>query len=576
MTPSVQLHHPHARLGFTLFEVGISLVIVSVGVLSVMMLMPSGLKAQQTARFQILASAKAIELISVNANQWRKWDEQRMEGQGLADCSINQIAMSPLAEQKACNYRHGSLPVPLEIARRLDSDNDEIQQILRQGGYLFYTSPRPVASIDEGNITLEDIEVPNESQRLVYAYVGHAQQPALANHPCKAWPYYDWYPAPPRARMHPENSSPISRHEDSWRLNNWPNLTEFSAVCAAWNTIYAMPTPDRTAVVAYRDKVKELVAALGMPRDIDGIPDLPAGSPYTSVEPYRVLAASYLAQAMVWLTKPAYTPTALETTQAQKAHEHALTWLRRHSTTDPYDWGIDRALNFQNGWDHPLLEYQLFDSTSETARWMDTDFFTAANGDRSWRILSARPVRNAGTSTSYGLRTLTAPVPAPAAPPRPSGNKIEIEESWGEQPPGLPDTFTLTAPFQPAERCRQLVFWAVDWKSYSDSETVPSAPQDASRVPYDSNGLKSYHDNAHKFNNPEVFFTWTNSSRTSLNSSAPDGLSSKSNYLGMFGADRNGNRRLDIGTVPPSVRMRAVSVARFNIYQPRVWSGLRN
>ena len=549
---------------------------MTVGVLSVMMLMPSGLKAQQMARFQILASAKALELMSVNANQWRKWDEQRMEGQGLAECSINQIAQSPLAEQKACNYRHGSLPVPLEIARRLDADNEEIQQILRQGGYLFYSSPRPVASVDEGNISLEDIEAPNESQRLIYAYVGHAQQPALANHPCKAWPYYDWYPAPPRARMHPENSSPISRHEDSWRLNNWPNLTEFSVVCTAWNTIYAVPAPSRTQVVAYRDKVKALVAALGMPRDLDGIPDLPAGGPYVSVEPYRVLAASYLAQAMVWLTKPSFIPTAAETAQAQKAHEHALTWLRRHATTDPYDWGIDRALNFQNGWDHPLLEYQLFESTADSARWTDTNIFTAPNGDISWRILAARPVKNAGTNTSYGLRTLTAPVPAPAAPPRPMGNKIEIEESWGRQLPAVPDTFTLTAPFQPAERCRQLVFWAVDWKSYSDAETAASSPQDASRVPYDSDGKYSYHNNAHKFNNPEVFFTWTTNSRTSLNSSPPDGLSSKGNDLGMWGADRNGNRKLDIGPVPPSVRMRAVTVARFNIYQPRVWSGLRN
>ncbi len=569
-----------SRRGFTLFEVGISLVIVSVGVLSVMMLFPTGLKAQQMARFQILASAKAIELMSVNANQWRKWDEQRLEGQTLALCSINQVAQSPLIEQKNCNYRHGSLPVPLDIARRLDAENDEIQQVLRAGGYLFYSSPRPVASIDEGTISLEDIEIPNESQRLVFAYVGHAQQPALANHPCKAWPYYDWYPAPPRVSSFPNNSTPSSRHEDSWRLNAWPNLTEFLAVSTAWQTAVPNTLPElphtRANVVAYRDKAKELVAALAMVRDLDGIPDAPPGNAYTPVEPYKVLAAGYLAQAMVWLTRPSLMPTAMESTQAQKAHEHSLQWLHRHVTTDPYDWGIDRALNFQNGWDHPLLQYELFPSNSPGARWQDANIFTAANGDISWRILTARPVRNPGTSTSYGMRSVIAPVPGPVAPPRPSGNKIDIEESFGTQVVGQPDTFNLTAPFQPAERCRQLVFWAVDWKSYQDAETAPSAPQDASRVPYDSDGKYSYHNNAHKFNNPEVFFTWNNSSRNGLNTSAPDGLSSKENYLGMWGADRNGNRKLDHGSVPPSVRMRATTIARFNFYNPRVWSGLRN
>ncbi len=563
----------HPQQGFTLFEVSISLVIVTFGVLSVMMLMPIGIKAQQMARFQILASAKAIELMSVNANQWRKWDEQRMEGETLGLCSINQIAMSPLVEQKACNYRHGSLPVPLDIARRLDSDNDEIQRVLNDGGYLFYSSPRPVASIDEGVISLEDKEIPNESQRLVFAYVGHAQQPGLANHPCKAWPYYDWYPSPPRVRFSGNNSSPISRHEDSWKLNNWPHLNEFMTVAAAWLTV--APTanaPTKANVEAYRDAAMALVVALGMP-NVAGVPNAPTGTPFTPVEPYRVLAASYVAHALVWLTKPAFMPTTAQIDQAKLAHENGLTWLRRHVTTDPYDWGIDRALNFQNGWDHPLLQYDLFTDRTAT-EWAAP--FTAANGDVSWRVLTEHTVRNAGTSSSYGVVSMLAPARNPAVAVRLTGNQDDIAASWGSQSPTALDTFTLTMPFKPAERCRQLVFWAVDWKSYADAETAPSAPQDASRFPYDSEGRFSYHNNAHKFNNPEVFFTWTDASRTSLNSSAPQGTTSKSNYLGLWGADRNGNRKLDTGPVPPSVRMRAISIARFNFYNPRVWTGLRN
>ncbi|HEX3132342.1 MAG TPA: hypothetical protein VHX44_02035, partial [Planctomycetota bacterium] len=319
------------RTGFTLFEVSISLVIVTVGVLSVMMLMPIGIKAQHMARFQILASAKAIELISVNANQWRKWDEQRLEGQTLGLCSINQVAQSPLAEQKACNWRHGSLPVPLEIARRLDSDNDEIQRVLNDGGYLFYSSPRPIASTGEDNPLLEDREVPNETQRLVYAFVGDAQQPALASHPCKAWPYYDWYPSPPRARSLMDSSTPTSRHEDSWKLNNWPSFDDFKLVVTAWRTASAPATPLKADVLAYRDRAKELIVKLGMPC-AGGYPDPPPGTAYTKVDAWKVLAAGYFGQATVWLTRASFTPTAADITLAQKAHEAALVWLHRHVT----------------------------------------------------------------------------------------------------------------------------------------------------------------------------------------------------------------------------------------------------
>ena len=53
----------YSRRGFTLFEVSISLVLIAFGVVSVLMLFPAGLKAQQMARFQIYAAAKAEEMI---------------------------------------------------------------------------------------------------------------------------------------------------------------------------------------------------------------------------------------------------------------------------------------------------------------------------------------------------------------------------------------------------------------------------------------------------------------------------------------------------------------------------------
>ena len=41
-------------------------------------------------------------------------------------------------------------------------------------------------------------------------------------------------------------------------------------------------------------------------------------------------------------------------------------------------------------------------------------------------------------------------------------------------------------------------------------------------------------------------------------------------FLGTYGADRNDNHLLDRGPLPKSVRVRATTVARFQIYDPRV------
>ena len=61
------------RLGFTLFEVSISLVLVSFGVVSVLMLFPQGIRAEQMVRMRVIAGMKAQEIVdsfatSSNAN----------------------------------------------------------------------------------------------------------------------------------------------------------------------------------------------------------------------------------------------------------------------------------------------------------------------------------------------------------------------------------------------------------------------------------------------------------------------------------------------------------------------------
>jgi hypothetical protein len=48
------------------------------------------------------------------------------------------------------------------------------------------------------------------------------------------------------------------------------------------------------------------------------------------------------------------------------------------------------------------------------------------------------------------------------------------------------------------------------------------------------------------------------------------GLDQRKTFNGLFGADRNFNKKIDRGALPRSVRMRAIEVARFNFYDPRI------
>jgi hypothetical protein len=558
--------------GFTLFEVALSLGLVSIGIISVLMLMPTGLKAQQLSRYQLLAAAKAIDVMSVNVNQWRKWDKQRLEASRFAANSINGVAHAPLAEQKASNWRHGCLPLPPEIARRLDSENDEIARILAEGGTLFYANPRAVSSIDEEELALDDRRLPNEAGRLVFAITGYAQQYALANHPLKAWPYYDWYPVVPRGR--PGTKPPMSsRHEDAWQLSQggpvdqrWPGLMEFRALVEQWQTFPDAAVTDAAQVLAYRDLAKALVMAVGVTVDpVTGVPAPPPGSALDPVKPYQVLAVAYLAQANAWLTSPGFmpAPTAADRdawrVAAKDTHEACLQWVRRYASTDPYDWGADRPLNFQNAWDHPLLQVQLFagNRPGDGAATLFTN--TNVPTDVAWPILSARPVTNAGCGSSF-----------PFGNPQHTANVANLKAGFGD-----PSTFNLADRFEAAERCRQLVFWVADWQSYEDFESTPSAPLDASKFHYDSEGHEAYNNSAHKFGNPEVMLLFRDADRLRT---ADRGIaeSNRPVFLGLFGADRNGNGVFDRGATPAAVRLRATEVGRFNFYNPRVWCGLKN
>ncbi len=267
----------------------------------------------------------------------------------------------------------------------------------------------------------------------------------------------------------------------------------------------------------------------------------------------------------------------------------------------PYDWSVPRPAQRSIMMDFPLLEYDLF--TPPLTGAMNG---TAVTGSQ-WKPIPAQPITNFGGSYQFpggtqgiGGGLVTYPPTSPL---------------WGNT-----DHFTLCAPFAPAERCRQIVFWMADWLQYEDSELVPSAPVDASKYAFAGprgtaggkfginafslanrmgdggwGGIKWWDHLLFAYRNPEKALTFMQdvsdpgaypngadmSAIMLLNRSANNGQAfftqdqgpsapAMSIFSGIYGADRNFNLRLDRGPLPKSARLRAIEVARFNYYDPRI------
>ncbi len=336
----------------------------------------------------------------------------------------------------------------------------------------------------------------------------------------------------------------------------------------------------------------------------------------------------------------------------QNWHETCMAVVMRHATINPYNWSEPRPLNRQLFSDHPLLQWDVCAPLSEQLQTdangiLGTKMDAALSGftpvaARMWRPIAAQPITNIGFS---------APVKDGGV--YFNGNDLARDaDAAYTSIHGDPRRFNLNLPFQPGERCRQLVFWAVDWTSYEDWETAKSAPVDAARFPRrvatdvnsaftsiikvqeNPNGAGSayrgiYDTNAPVYRNPEkarsfildlsgfptgsniLYYTagldgghnvsQTEASAYAFRSEAGGDPTDKrvdmycenktypatlagtpTNpkhpywvFCGLFGADRNGNSRLDRGPLPASVRLRAVEVARINFYDPRLGFSLR-
>jgi hypothetical protein len=261
----------------------------------------------------------------------------------------------------------------------------------------------------------------------------------------------------------------------------------------------------------------------------------------------------------------------------------------RYAASFPYDWNAPRPHARALMVDYPLIEFDLFTPPR-------TGAIAGAGGVKAamWRPVSAQRITGIGLPGVFqGVLTDSGWDPS-RSPFSGMDGRDGAHPLWGDA-----SHFTLNRPFHPRERCRELVFWTVDWQAYEDAETAPAAPLDASRTVcagvttrnrdnYEGRANDSVPlEDAVQLRNPERTISFTRdvggltagSDVSNLlmgaSTGADHGGGSRTVQLGIYGADRNRNYHLDRGPVPRSVRMRAVQVARFTFYDPRIPITLR-
>ena len=139
----------NARRGFTLFEVVVALAVLTVAVTSSLALFTHSLRAHRLARFQLYASAKAVELVECYMAGTNTVLCVDIEAPRPWDVPMNYRATAPDLEARVATRRFGAAALPTDIARRLDSDGDEMQRILDAGGQLLYALPQAPTAWDE-------------------------------------------------------------------------------------------------------------------------------------------------------------------------------------------------------------------------------------------------------------------------------------------------------------------------------------------------------------------------------------------------------------------------------------------
>lgn len=689
------------RRAFTLFEIAISLALLAFGVISVIVLIPGGIKAQQKARFELLAATQSLQMLELFAGKSNA--ERCADFEAPQPWEARPFCYSGTRwdlEARLARWDSGIMPVPPAIAARLDSESDEIRTILEQGGSLYYSDPHAVSTIDP-HYTNPD--APSEALKLVFAVTGYAQNNAIPVLSDKAWPYRAAYPSPPRyaafnsglmvrpavpftatsrgdtlaclegwSTGDPQAQAPgqrdplvgaifaktvaydlvgagsgtvppIATRESVLKPVRDPLLIAVLAFCSdvfqnrIHNALGALPISHRTAADEFKDYVLAPgttdFTALGQAYDDDfsalcrlaePVPGEGCVAAKASVRAeiaQRVQCMRFLAFVMATFyvhrsdngepepdltlvhpfrdcSPPPVLPVpvddALSKDRLRYYHERCTRFAMRYAASFPYDWGAPRPLTRSIMMDYPLIEYDLFSAPRS-----GTTVGTAGVPVAMWKPVAAQTVTSIGLPEVYPGALSGSTFDNTRSPFQPMDTRGAGQPLWGDAA-----HFTLTKPFAPMERCRQLVFWSVDWQSYEDAETAPSAPLDASRAPLaglDAGSMTSGSSYAARNNpgwtpvdglflrNPERLLTFTGPvdalptgapvrSLMMTDWGTPDSGGGPGNLKvlnGVYGADRNHNYVLDRGAQSRSTRLRANLVARFNFYDPRLPVTLR-
>ncbi|MBA3684595.1 MAG: hypothetical protein H0W72_05070 [Planctomycetes bacterium] len=556
----------------TLFEVGISLLIVSVTVITVLMLFPVGLKAEQESRYRIVAAAQAQKLVQ---GMLERQQHVTFASEGAEEGDQPYTSPTVLAPDLdgGINLRRGGIdwatwsgfaPLPPEILARIDSDHDELARIAAGGGPVFYAF--------------------NDSpdMKLVFAVSGHPQQNALLYHPQIKWPYHDFYPSgfiPSGSIPGPTGPVPGGRGIED---------TEVRVLWSVDNTLalYAEATSNDRA------RMRGALKTLGIDFDVVSLP-VPSQSALDAqyyLDPMRFNArgivlryyayacgvdATRSGMAQYW-PNPVYPDSVAEIADFQIAHAWMLAYIGYLQLRQPYDLCTPRNYAMATLCDAPLFQFDL------TAALRDPG---AGNGlMHAWRVLSSRPIASVGANT-FGDYNAWTPI-APGYDVWAGGSTRLEATGWN-----------LSAPFAAGERCRAIVAWAVDWQSWEDFESLPGSSPDSGvlpMMPRSNNGTNwaggspgtvagywatdSFH--------PEFPYAWKRRDRqaTVLQECALPhqnycrGAADQNtlpSYLIRHGADRNRNGVFDRGPARSSTRLRATTIARFLAYDPRLYLQLR-
>jgi hypothetical protein len=525
----------------------------------------------------------------------------------------------------------GQLLYPTPIQYELGYDERQIDFNTAMG----LNDPAAVYANGQSNYGF-DKQLASQAQTLVFAVTGYAQQNALPNHPCLEWPYYEHYPCPAQpwecerwgVPVSPSTTTtlPTKRWSGGTAVREaWPATAQYADLYAqvgedpnssptyarisspAW-VPYVVGTPktglDANQVDLCIGKAIILAESVGVAMEAGAggrsKPKLPRpypaqsgdaaslrgdwrsgnSDPFNAVDddyfpkPWKVEAIRLLAHVASLRTNTKYSPSDDQRTYAKQCHDACLAWAMRYASANPYEWGAPRPLNRQTAWDYPLLQYDLFAPyTVKLWNGVGQPLPLPIAGDAAWKVCCGLPPQQYPVNYRRARGNYGKYVQCP-------DNQANLDESWADNA-----HYNLTAPFAAAERCRQIVVWTVDWRAYEDFETVPAAPMDAIRGFIDSTGRGV--NTPDSCLPPECNYLWKDINRTGyyrwpyLEWTNSEGVSISdprfvSAFLGTWGCDRNGNGVCDSGPIPKSVRMRAVTVARFNFYDRRIPHSLRH